>query len=198
MGAGLSAIGSLGAAALPVIGQMIDIQSAKDYRSWLGKMSDTAIRRQMADLKAAGLNPILAARLGGAVTPTGGLPHGQRLSEGVASAVAVKRAFADVARTKAETRSKVVEGELDDRMLKYLDQHPELKDSVLGTRLFKRSGVPGTLGLGLSSALDVLRQIMREVQEKNREARTRRLWRDVDKKAHPDVPHISEILKELK
>lgn len=49
-------------------------QAADKQMKFQQAMSDTAHQRQVADLRQAGLNPILSARLGGASTPSGAQP----------------------------------------------------------------------------------------------------------------------------
>jgi hypothetical protein len=46
---------------------------AKDQMSFQRDMSNTAYQRAMADLKQAGINPIMVSKLGGASTPTGAM-----------------------------------------------------------------------------------------------------------------------------
>lgn len=119
-------IGGLISGGLGLLGGMqsnkANAREADKNRQFQERMRATQYQTAVADLKAAGLNPMLAYTQGGAGTPSGSQAHAENaVSPAVSSAVAAANALASVGNMIADTTNKEAQTEniKADTALKY-------------------------------------------------------------------------------
>lgn len=100
--------GAIAVGASGIIGSAISagvsLKIARENREWQEMMSNTAYQRSMADMREAGLNPILAYSQGGATTPLGNVPTIPDFGDSVRTGVSAYQAKIQASKVREENK----------------------------------------------------------------------------------------------
>jgi len=97
-------------------------QAAQAQIDFQREMSNTAFQRQVEDLKAAGINPMMATHLGGSSTPQGAMP--QFINPGAVAAQSAQ-AFGSAVSSAASAEQMGIQGGLTKAQIKQVDAATE-------------------------------------------------------------------------
>lgn len=101
LNAAVTALSGVGTTAGQGSANATNMKLQKEQEAFQERMANTAVQRQVADYRAAGLNPALAYNSGGAPSPTGSLTRVEdTVGKGISTALNTKQMLATLENTR--------------------------------------------------------------------------------------------------
>lgn len=146
----IGAVGAIGGGLLSQAGShsanRANVKLQREQQAWEKMMSDTAMQRHVADLRAAGLNPMLGMTSGGASTPSVAPARvenenrdlGHSVSSAVAAALTasqIKAANAQAEAATAQARKTNAEAAITEKDVPYSAQNAQMRSENLKSQM---------------------------------------------------------------